>query len=657
MKDLNRRGFVKTAGTVAAGVAAQSLIGQVFAQGQKRPNFLWISTEDIGPMHGCYGDPVAVTPAIDQLAAEGVRYTNAYTCAGVCSPSRYSIITGRYPTSDGTQHMRSGISSQGPLNYYTKLPEGVRFFTSYLRDAGYYCTNNSKQDYQVDTPPDAWDVSGRSAHWRNRTDASQPFFHVVNFTTTHESRTHRLGPPVSRARSQGLTAEDVHGLPIQDRGQLPESRRVDPADVVVPPYYPDTPDVRQLIAQNYDNVSTMDMQCEAVVRQLEEDGLAEDTVVFYWSDHGGPLARGKRTIYDSGIHVPLIVRIPEKFRVGGQGTPGSVDTHMMSFIDFAPTMLNLAGLAVPSFIQGRSFLGPNLGQERHYIYAARDRMDERYDTVRAVRDKRFKYIRNYQPHKPLYQYIDYAERGPIQKEIRRLGAEGSLPAAAAAMLSPTKTAEELYDLEADPHEINNLADSDDHRDTLDRLRAAHEAWVVDTRDTGLLPEPVMIDELDTVGSANAILAGASGLSRLKEIRNTADAARRGDGKTLLAALANGDAAVRYWGAVGLGLGSGDVPEALRRAMSDASASVRVAAAQSVARLGDPKSAKAVLLESLKDEDPWIRLMAVVAIDETDTIATTVLDDLRPYREDESKYVARVANRILNRIEGTSERVR
>ena len=236
---------------------------------------------------------------------------------------------------------------------------------------------------------------------------------------------------------------------------------------------------------NYDNVSVMDMQCEAVVKQLEKDGLADDTIVMYWSDHGGPLARGKRYIYDSGIHVPLIIRIPEKFRSRDQGKPGTVDDQMMSFVDFAPTMLNLAGVNIPSNIQGRSFLGPRLGSERKYVYAARDRMDERYDTIRAVRDKRYKYIRNYEPHKPGFQFIDYAERSVIHQEIRRLEATGSLPAEVSAMLASSKHPEEFYDLEADPHEINNLADSPDHRSTLQRLRTAHEKWLFETRESGI----------------------------------------------------------------------------------------------------------------------------------------------------------------------------
>lgn len=647
---MNRRDFIKTVGTSAAATLASP---GAFAQRAKRPNILWLSTEDIGPMHGCYGDTVAVTPFIDRLASEGVRYTNAYTCSGVCAPSRYGIITGRYPTSDGTQHLRSGIGQGfGELDYYSRLPEGVRFFTSYLREAGYYCTNNAKEDYQVDTPADAWDESSGTAHWRNRPDPAQPFFHVVNFFVTHESQVMRPGPP----RRRGGEDPNVHELTILNREQLPESRRTDPAKVVVPPYFPDTPDVRKMIAQNYDNVSTMDTMAEAVVAQLEKDELADDTIIVYWSDHAGPLARGKRYVYDSGIHVPLIARIPEKFRARGQGAPGSVDDRLVSFLDLGPTMLNLAGLPVPANVQGRPFLGRNRDGERDYVYAARDRMDERYDTVRAVRDKRFKYIKNYQQHKPTYQYIDFAERGIIQKEIRRVEAEGALPDGVAGLLSASRPPEELYDTHADPHEVNNLAGAPEHAATLARLRQAHNAWMVDTRDTGLLPEPIMIEEQGD-GSANTILQGDPGLERLNRLLKMVDAANSGRWTELTHALKDGDAAVRYWAAVGLGAGSGPVSGGLEDAMEDRSACVRVAAAQSVVRLGNRDAARASLLKSLNDDSHWIRLMAALAIDEDDTMAALSLEEIRPYRADESKYVSRVVNRTLNRLEGTSESVR
>lgn len=317
---MKRRTFVRTSGAAAAGLALHSVIGDVLAA-PKRPNILCLSTEDIGPVHGCYGDPIAVTPAIDKLASEGVRYTRAFTCSGVCAPSRYSIATGRYPTSDGTQHMRSGIGAGQGVECYSRLPEDVRLFPSYLRDAGYYCTNSFKEDYQVAAPPGTWDESGLTAHWRNRAHG-QPFFHIANFMTTHESQAQNVGPSLS---SRGLGSRigpffETHEIDVVGGTELPEDRRVDPDTVPVPPYYPDTPAIREDIARNYDNVSAMDMQVASVLRQLEADGLAEDTIVLYWSDHGGPLARGKRWIYDSGIHVPLIARIPEKFRTPGQGS-------------------------------------------------------------------------------------------------------------------------------------------------------------------------------------------------------------------------------------------------------------------------------------------------------------------------------------------------
>lgn len=420
----------------------------------QQPNILWISCEDISADLGCYGDTYARTPTLDRLAQEGTRFTNTYGVAGVCAINRSCIITGMYPTSIGTMHMRcKGVP-----------PPEVHCFTEYLRAAGYYCTNNSKTDYNFDNPVTAWDESSGKAHWRNRAPG-QPFFSVINFTGTHESRI-RVPEKQFRKITKRLTTEDRH----------------DPADAPLPPFYPDTPMIRHDIANYYDLITAMDLQVADVLQQLEKDGLSENTIVVFWSDHGRGLPRYKRWLYDSGLHVPMIVRWP------GTLEPGSVDDRLVSFIDFAPTVLSLAGVPIPEHMQGQAFLGEQTAADREYVYGARDRMDETYDIIRAVRDQRYKYIRNYEPYKPYAQILSYLELTPTMQELHRLDAAGELVGPQRLFFADTKPVEELYDTQNDPYEIDNLASDPNHRETLNRMREAHEVWRHETNDLGLIPE-------------------------------------------------------------------------------------------------------------------------------------------------------------------------
>ena len=442
-----RREFL---GMTAAGSAAFAL-APALARGQaKKPlNVLWVTCEDTSPDLGCYGDAYAVTPNLDKLAAQGARYTLAFTHAPVCAPSRSGIITGMYPTTIGSHHMRCHAVPQ-PF---------VRCFPEYLRAAGYYCTNNSKTDYNFPPPLTAWDECSRDAHWRNRPDKAQPFFAVFNFTTTHESQCWPNDGPFQH----------------------------DPAKAVLPPYYADTPVIRRNWARYYDQVTRMDGQVAGILKQLEEDGLADNTVVFFYGDHGRGLTRGKRWVYDSGIRVPLLIRWP------GQIRPGTVTDRLVAFIDFGPTVLSIAGIKPPEHMQGRAFLGDFDTPPREYVFAHRDRMDETYDIIRAVRDKRFKYIRNFEPQKPYAQTIKYMEKMPILQEMRRLHAEGKLQGPPALWFADHKPAEELYDTVADPHEVVNLAGNPEHQETLKRFRKVLEDWMKETRDLGLIPEKELVE--------------------------------------------------------------------------------------------------------------------------------------------------------------------
>ncbi|MBL8826659.1 MAG: sulfatase, partial [Planctomycetaceae bacterium] len=310
-----------------------------------RPNILWITCEDTSPDFGCYGDAYAVTPNVDRLAAQGARYNLCFSHAPVCAPSRSGLILGMYPTTNGSHHMRSQVPPRADW----------RTYSAYLRDAGYYCTNNSKTDYNFPVPKDAWDENGPKAHFRNRPNKSQPFFAIFNDTVSHESQSRPTDEQYQK-NTRRLTAAQRH----------------DPAQAKLPAYLPDTPVVRKNWAICYDNVTAMDYHVGDILAELEADGLADNTVVFFYGDHGRGLTRGKRWLYDSGTRVPLVIRWPAKIK------PASVVDDLVAFVDLGPTVLSIAGIKPPANMQGQAFLGQHQAEKpRDYVYGARDRMDER----------------------------------------------------------------------------------------------------------------------------------------------------------------------------------------------------------------------------------------------------------------------------------------
>ena len=599
------------------------------AEAQTRPNILWITSEDNGPHLGCYGDGFADTPNLDSLAARGMIYLNAWSTAPVCAPARTTIISGVYPPSTGSQHMRS----------MTRLPATMKMYPQYLREIGYYCTNNRKEDYNLEKPGQVWDESSRKAHWRNR-KPGQPFFAIFNFTVSHESQ-------------------------IRKRPHTPVH---DPAKVRVPAYHPDTPEVRRDWAQYYDKVTEMDAQVGGILKQLEEDGLADDTIIFYYGDHGSGMPRSKRWPYNSGLNVPLIVSVPKKFEhlaPKGYAAGGKCD-RLVGFIDLAPTLLSIVGVKPPKYMQGHAFMGKHEAPEQPYAYGFRGRMDERCDMVRVVRDKRYIYVRNYMPHKIYGQYIAYMFQTPTTQVWKRLYDEGKLQPPK-TFFWETKPAEELYDLENDPDEVNNLAGSPEHQDILKRLRKAQREKAIEIRDLGFLPEgeihgrsegstPYEMGHDERKYPMEKIMAAAELASSLKP----------GAVGRLVAAMGDDDSAVRYWGAMGLlmrgDVAVGEAKDALLKALGDSSPYVRVTAAEALGRYGDnadtAKALEVLLgLASIEENGVFVSMAALNALDmlgdkaagAKDTIAS-LPTKVSPSPPRMGTYVSRLIQKILADLE-------
>lgn len=447
---------------------------------QKQPNILWITCEDISPTLSFYGDPTAKTPVLDKLASESIIYTNAFTTVAVCAPSRSSIITGMHPVSIGTMHMRTGFDVAGwgmrtydqpsmgvdiagnkVPHYSVVTPPEVKCFPEYLREAGYFTTNNQKTDYQFAAPRSAWDQNSNDAHWRNRQE-NQPFFSVFNFGVTHESR-------------------------IWANAEMEQT--VDPATVPLPPYYPDNPIIRNDVARNYSNIELLDKQVGALLDQLKEDGLYENTIIFFFSDHGGPLPRGKRENYDSGLKVPFLIKLPDS-------KANSRTDRLISFVDLAPTILSLAGIDIPEHLQGNAFLGAQKQEEEsEYIFASGDRFDEFSDRTRIVRNKQFMYIRNFHPELPRYKDVGYRKQIPMMNELLRLSEAGELNAVQQLYFVSSKPREELYDVESDPHQLNNLINQQAYSEQLSEMRAILEEFLISAGDKGSEPELAFLHEM------------------------------------------------------------------------------------------------------------------------------------------------------------------
>ncbi|OAI53681.1 sulfatase, partial [Planctomyces sp. SCGC AG-212-M04] len=540
------------------------LTGPARAADEARPNVLWITCEDLSPIIGPYGDKFATTPNLDALGAKSLRYKTCWSNAPVCAPARTTLITGMYATSLGAEHMRSEV----------KIPADWKLYPQVLRDAGYYCTNNSKTDYNVVPNGKVWDDTTNKAHWKNR-PAGKPFFAIFNTTVTHESQVHKR-------------AKLVH----------------DPAKVRVPAYQPDLPEIREDWAQYYDNVTEMDTYVGERLKELADEGLTEDTIVWFYSDHGCGLPRSKRVPYDSGLHVPFLLHIPDKFKHlrPADYAPGGETSRLVSFVDFGPTLLSLCGVKPPENMQGQPFLGKYATKPRQYLFGFRGRMDERVDVVRSVTDGRYVYVLNAMPEKPQGQYLAYMYKQAGVQAWRAAFEKGNLPPEQAAFFLP-KPVEALFDLETDRDETKNLIETSSAQGHRLRLMAALISHFVDSRDLGMIPECEM---LRMAGSGAPADLGRNKLD--PKIQTAAMGVIASDSSRVLPQHLNDPApVVRYWAIVGLMSKHKDeltaVHDRLTALLKDETPCVRIAAAEALGRFGSDKDRAAALPVLIELSDP------------------------------------------------------
>ncbi len=585
-------------------VAAFSTNSAVYAA-DDLPNILWLTTEDIGPELGCYGDTYADTPNLDALAAKGTLYLHAWSNAPVCAPARTCIISGMYAPTAGAQHMRS----------MTKLPEGMQFYPQILREAGYYCTNNSKEDYNLAKPGEVWDESSKKAHWKNRRPG-QPFFAVFNYTGTHESQI--------RKRPHEWV-HDIDSAPV-------------------PAYHPNVREVREDWAQYYDNITKMDGWVAERLKEIEEAGLADDTIVFFYGDHGSGMPRSKRCPYNSGLQVPLIVYIPPKYR--HLATPdygeGAKSERLVAFVDLGPTVISLAGKKPPEYMQGRAFLGKYATPAPKYNFGFRGRMDERTDLMRSVTDGRYVYIRNFRPDLPMGQHVGYMFITPTTRVWKELYDQGKLTPEQAYFWQTPRAPEELYDLQNDPDEVHNLAGEPEFQGVLEGMRRVLRQHILATRDLGFLPENEIHER---AGDGAPYSYGHSDKYPLEKILSVAELASSLDPEAvpaLIEAMHDDDSAVRYWGALGCRMRGEkavrQAHDALVDALDDEAKAVRIAAAWALGDYGSKRDLKMALdtlaeLIPYGENGPYVSRMALEVVDNLGEKSLPLADVVKAYKHE------------------------
>ncbi len=608
------------------------------------PNILFIVSEDNSPFLGCYGDENAYTPNLDKLASEGVLYENAFACAPVSAPSRSTIITGMYASSLGTHHMRSNNT----------IPEEFHFFPYYLNKAGYYTVNKFKKDYNIPDQDSVWNVED----WWDYKDLfkqheeGQPFFAMFNTFMSHESKIHGN-------REDGMLEYYRNAAIKSQTGDSVMPERVDKfnymhqaGSVPLAPYHPKTPEMEEDWARYYDCMSMMDDEIGELLKNLKKDSLLENTIIFYFSDHGGVLGRSKRFTFESGLHVPFIVRFPEKYQHLAPAKPDSRLDRVISFVDLAPTVLNLAGLEIPENFQGMPFLGPNSEKERDYAFSFRGRMDERYDFSRTARNKKYRYIRNYMPQRPWGQHVNYLWKAKSMPSWEEACQQGECNETQSRFWGP-KPAEELYDIENDPHNVNNLAHDPAYQEVLKEMREANKGWMESINDKNFIPEGLY---LKNVKDTNGYEWFQGGNYDYKAVRDLADKAIQREPAFMpdfQKALHADDPVLRYWGAMGCCilreqalLAKNDLAETL----ADESLDVRVAASEALYFLGEKQKAKDCLKQILQTKGMGVNDYLELAR----TNALNVVDIMVPV--DKGYFMKEIKELVQREEKGYDQRV-
>jgi arylsulfatase A-like enzyme len=610
--NVSRRGLMTTGAGLAMG-AAVAAPGR--AAQSARPNIVWMVIHDVhAPLLGCYGNALAQTPAIDALAREGIRYDNAFSITPVCAPSRFALVTGAYPSACAPAHQ---------MRAEAKVPQALHPLPLHMRAAGYYCTNNVFTDYNMNVDEAAlWDACSIRAHWRDR-PAGKPFFCVYNYLITHE------GQVFGRAPTE-----------------------TDPAKVEVPPFLPDRPEIREVLARNIDMVNRQDAAVAHLMQELQTDGLTDDTFVFFLADHGGVHPRSKRYCYDDGLHVPLIVHVPANWRHMTHSPAGQSNAELVSHVDLAPTTLALAGAQTPKTMMGRAFLGARKTPPRQYVFSMRDRMDERYDLVHTVRDRRYRYIRNYNPQRVYGEHEAYEWQSIGYQVWEQAHLAGDLNEVQGRFWRE-KPVEELYDAQSDPHSVSNLAGDPAHAAQLATMRQALDAHLLEIHDNGFIPEGSSAEGYDESRAPDAYP-----LKELIELSNRALNRDRRNIPRFVAGLDAPNPVVRFWNAQGLILAaplSAKVGEALaQRLKVETDDYVRCALAEALIVAGQPDLARTAMVEVLKREGAGrarLRALNVLTILPQEKLAS-VREPLAALAEGQGEYLHSAGKYLLLKIDGT-----
>ncbi len=554
-----------------------------------RPNFVWMLSEDNSKHYlKLFDERGTATPEIQKLAEHGILYERAFSNAPVCSVARTTLMTSVYAPRIGTQFHRK-------IEAVT-LPKDWKLFSGYLREAGYYTTNNSKEDYNTTKQPNAWDDSSRKATWKNRPNAQTPFFHMQSYPISHESSLH-------------FTRKQMNQTKLE----------TDPKSVQLAPYHPDTPLFRYTHARYLDRMKRVDEIVGKMVADLAEEDLLEDTFIFYFGDHGGVLPRSKGYLYETGLHVPLVVRVPDKWKHLVKFPLGSRVQGFVSFVDFGPTLLHLAGITVPTHMDGKPILGPDVTLEqlnqRDETFGYADRFDEKYDFCRSLRKGRYKYLRNYQPYYPDALHNNYRYIQLAYEEWRSLYREGKLDPIQSQFFLP-KDSECLYDIEADPYETKNLAGDPQYQTVLKKLRGELTDWVKSLPDLSFFPETLLVEQ----AVSHPLIFGKehkNQIARLVDIANLSLEKWADAEPKLKSALQASDPWERYWAAIVCGsFGTKALPlaENVKPLLEDKELLVRIRAAEFLGSIkaADPRpTLDKVLKESQSPVTTLIALNAIV----------------------------------------------